>query len=143
MASSLDCPPGKRYVGTAVIRGRLSSLNPNQNIKNSSKRFLIRRNKQEQKEMLDFLDETEKTQGYTEKKNYFFEFILAVVLSIVFFVILVGSSYFGVNNGIFSPNDLLTLLLFIFGSFVAVLIFFFLFIVFGEMIYRRIRSKKK
>jgi CBS domain containing-hemolysin-like protein len=93
--------------------------------------------------MLDFLNETEKTPGYAEKKNYFFEFILAVVLSIVFFVILVGSRYFGVNNGIFSENDLFTLLLFIFGSFVAVLIFFFLFIVFGEMIYRRIRSKKK
>ena len=97
----------------------------------------------EQKEMLDFLDETEKTPGYAEKKNYFFEFILAVVLSIVFFVILVGSRYFGVNNGILSENDLFTLLLFIFGSFVAVLIFFFLSIVFGEMIYRRIRSKKK
>jgi transcription elongation factor Elf1 len=97
----------------------------------------------DKKEILDFLDETKKTAKYPEKKNYFFEFTLAVVLSIVFFVILFGSNYIGTNNGLFSQNNLSVFLLFIFGSFIAIMIFFFLFIVFVEMIYRSIRRKKR
>ncbi len=77
-----------------------------------------------------------------EKKNYSFEFILAVVLSIVFFVLLYGSRFLEASGGLFSQNDLFTMLLFVFGSFVAVVVFFFLFIVFVEMIYRSIRRKK-
>jgi transcription elongation factor Elf1 len=96
----------------------------------------------EKKEILEFLDETEKTPRRFEKKSYLFEFVLAVVLSIVFFIIMFGSSYFGVN-GIFSQNDLFTIILYLLGSFVGVLIFFFLLIVFVETIYRSIRSEKK
>jgi transcription elongation factor Elf1 len=97
---------------------------------------------EQSKQKKEILDESEKTSKYPEKKNYFFEFTLAVVLSIVFFVILFGSNYISTNNGLFSQNDLSVFLLFIFGSFLAVLIFFFLFIVFVEMIYRSIRRKK-
>jgi transcription elongation factor Elf1 len=96
----------------------------------------------ENKELLDFLDETEKTPRYV-KKNYLFEFALAAVLSIVFFIILFGSSYISVNNGIFSQNDSLTIILYVLGSFVGVLIFFFLMIVFVEMIYRSVNGKEK
>lgn len=77
-----------------------------------------------------------------EKRNYSFEFIVAVVLSIIFFVILYGSRYLGESSGIFSQDDLVTMILLIFGSFVAVTVFFFLFIIFVEMIYRSIRGKK-
>jgi transcription elongation factor Elf1 len=97
----------------------------------------------EKKEILNFLDETEQTPRSSEKRNYIFEFILAVVLSIVFFIILFGSKYMQVNNGIFSQNDLFTILLYLLGSFVGVLIFFFLIIVFVETIYRSICVKKK
>ncbi|VVB60075.1 Uncharacterised protein [uncultured archaeon] len=97
----------------------------------------------EKKEILDFLDETDKTPRSSEKRNYIFEFILAVALSIVFFIILFGSKYLQVNNGIFSQNDLFTILLYLLGSFVGVLIFFFLIIVFVETIYRSICIKKK
>jgi transcription elongation factor Elf1 len=96
-----------------------------------------------QKQILDLLDESERTPRPPEKKNYFYEFIFAVVLSIVFFVILFGSSYIETNGGLFSQNDLVIYVLFIFGSFVAVLIFFFLFIVFIEAIYRSIQDRKK
>lgn len=77
-----------------------------------------------------------------EKKNYSFEFILAVVLSIVFFVLLYGSRYLGTSNDFFSQSDFSVLLLVIFGSFFSVMLFFFLFIVFIEMIYRSLRRKK-
>ncbi|HUS99542.1 MAG TPA: hypothetical protein VMY59_04400 [Candidatus Thermoplasmatota archaeon] len=97
----------------------------------------------EKKKIVDFLGETEKTPRCPGKKNYSFEFTLAVVLSFVFFVILFGSSYFGTNNDLFHQNELSIFLLFIIGSFLAVLIFFFLFIVFIEMIYRSIRRIKK
>ncbi len=77
-----------------------------------------------------------------EKRNYSFEFIVAVVLSIIFFVILYGSRYISESSGVFSQYDLFMMILFIFGSFVAVSVFFFLFIIFLEMIYRSIRRKK-
>jgi len=97
----------------------------------------------EKKAILDMLEEPEKTMKRYEKKNYLFEFILAVVLSIVFFIILFGSRYLRVDAGVISQNEFLILLLFLFGSFVTVLIFFFLLIVFIEMIYRSIPIKKE
>lgn len=89
----------------------------------------------------DYLESQESVTRCSEKKNYSFEFILAVVLSIVFFVLLYGSRYLGDSTGLFSQDNLFTLILFILGSFVAVIVFFFLFIVFIEMIYRYIRGK--
>ena len=77
-----------------------------------------------------------------KKKNYFLEFILAVFLSIMFFIALLGSSYFGVNNVLFSDDDLFTIVLYVISSFVGVLIFFFLLIVLIETIYRSVRVKK-
>jgi transcription elongation factor Elf1 len=74
----------------------------------------------------------------SEKKNYTFELILSVVLSIVFFIVLYSSR----SNGLFSQNDFLTQVLNIISSIVSVSVFFFLFIVLVEMIYRSIRRKK-
>jgi len=96
----------------------------------------------EKKEVLEFLDETEDTPKNPKKKNYFLEFVLAVVLSIMFFITLLGSSYFGVNNVLFSDDDLFTIVLYVIGSFVGVLIFFFLLIVIVETIYQSVRVKK-
>ncbi|MBN1860152.1 MAG: hypothetical protein JW840_01685 [Candidatus Thermoplasmatota archaeon] len=88
-------------------------------------------------------NETHQTTCVSEKKSYLSEFLIAVVLSIVFFILLFVSRYFGVETGIFSHSDLATLLLFVLSSSVAVLVFFFLFIVFVEMIYRHFRKKQK
>lgn len=77
-----------------------------------------------------------------EKRSYSFEFIVAVVLSIIFFVILYGSRYISESSGVFSQDDLFTMILLIFGSFVTVSLFFFLLIIFIEMIYKSIRRKK-
>jgi len=98
---------------------------------------------EEKRQVLEFLDETENTLEIPKKKNYFFEFIIAVILSIMFFIALLGSSYFGVNNVLFSVNDLFTIVLYVIGSFVGVLIFFFLLIVLVETIYRSARGRKK
>jgi transcription elongation factor Elf1 len=88
-------------------------------------------------------DITEKMSTHSKKKNYFFEFIVSIVLTIVFFIILSGSGYFGVYTDRFSQNTLGSIVLFILGSFVGVLIFFFLLIVFIETIYRSIHVEKK
>lgn len=77
-----------------------------------------------------------------EKKRYLFEFIVAIVLTIVFFVIMVGSSYLRIDNRLFSQNDVGTLLS-LFGSFVGIIIFFFLLIVLLETAYRSIIRQKK
>ena len=98
--------------------------------------------KEEKRQVLEFLDETEDAPEIRKKKNYFLEFILAVILSIIFFITLLGSSYFGVNNVLFSGDDLFTIVLYVIGSFVGVLIFFFLLIVLVETIYRSVRVKK-
>jgi transcription elongation factor Elf1 len=98
---------------------------------------------EEKKEVLEFFDETEDTPKSPKKKNYFLEFALAVVLSSMFFITLLSSSYFGVNNVLFSDDDLFTILLYVIGSFVGVLIFFFLLIVLIETIYRSVRVEKK
>jgi len=97
---------------------------------------------EEKRKVLEFLDETEDTPEIPKKKNYFLEFVLAVILSIMFFITLLGSSYFGVNNVLFSNDDLFTIVLYVIGSFVGVLIFFFLLIVLVETIYRSVRVKK-
>jgi transcription elongation factor Elf1 len=97
---------------------------------------------EEKRQVLEFLDETEDTPEIPKKKNYFLEFVLAVILSIMFFITLLGSSYFGVNNVLFSNDDLFTIVLYVIGSFVGVLIFFFLLIVLVETIYRSVRVKK-
>jgi len=98
---------------------------------------------EENRQVLEFLNETEDTPEIPKKKNYFFEFVLAVILSIMFFIAQLGSSYFGVNNVLFSDNDLFTIVLYVIGSFVGVLIFFFLLIVLVETIYRSARGRKK
>jgi transcription elongation factor Elf1 len=98
---------------------------------------------EENRQVLEFLDETEDTPEIPKKKNYFFEFVFAVILSIMFFIALLGSSYFGVNNVLFSDNDLFTIVLYVIGSFLGVLIFFFLLIVLVETIYRSARGRKK
>jgi hypothetical protein len=95
----------------------------------------------EDKEVLSLLDETEDASSLPTKKSYVFEFICSLVLSIVFFVILVSDSFFGVNTFVFS-NDLFSAALYLLGSFIGLLIFFFLLIVFVETIYRSIRRKK-
>lgn len=79
----------------------------------------------------------------SEKASYLFEFIVSVVLTIVFFIILSGSGYFGVYTDRFSQNTLGSIILYILGSFVGVLIFFFLLIVFIRTLYRSIRIEKK
>jgi transcription elongation factor Elf1 len=96
----------------------------------------------QEKENFDYLEDVQCSPVVSEKKTYLFEFVLAVALSIVFFVILFGSNYLQVDNGLFPQNDLGVLLLFMIGSFLAVVIFFFFFIVIIEMIYRGIRKKK-
>jgi heme/copper-type cytochrome/quinol oxidase subunit 4 len=77
------------------------------------------------------------------KKSYAFEFIVSVVLTIVFFIILSGSNYLGMYSNVLSQNDLGTLVLFIVASFVGILVFFFLLIALGETLIRSIRWKKK
>jgi transcription elongation factor Elf1 len=77
----------------------------------------------------------------SDKKGYLFEFILAIALSVVFFIILFGSQY--LRTDVFSKGDSSPFLVFLLGSFGAVLIFFFLFIVLVEILYRMIRKKKK
>lgn len=98
---------------------------------------------EEKRKVSDFLDKTEDAPEISKKKNYFLEFILAVILSIMFFIALLGSSYLGIPKTLFSNADLFTIILYILGSFVGVLISFFLLLVFIEMIYRSIRGRKK
>jgi transcription elongation factor Elf1 len=88
-----------------------------------------------------YLDE--KTSIPSEKTSYLFEFIVSVILTIVFFIILSGSGYFGVYTDRFSPNIFGSIILYILGSFVGVLLFFFLLIVFIKTIYRSICVEKK
>ncbi|KYK20123.1 hypothetical protein AYK25_04920 [Thermoplasmatales archaeon SM1-50] len=81
--------------------------------------------------------------GNQENKRYHFEFILAIVIAIVFFIILFGSSYLRIDNDLSSQNDFVTLLFTLLGSFIGVVIFFFLVIVLLEMAYRSIYRQKK
>jgi transcription elongation factor Elf1 len=85
----------------------------------------------------------EKTSVHSIKKSYAFEFIVSVVLTIVFFIILSSSNYFGVYSGLLSQNNLGALVGYLLGSFVGVILFFFLLIVLGETLYRSIPGKKK
>jgi transcription elongation factor Elf1 len=85
----------------------------------------------------------QKTTAHSLKKSYLFEFIVSVVLTIVFFIILSGSNYFGMYSDLFSQNNLSTMIVFILSSFLGVLLLFFLGIVLGETLYRSIRGKKK
>ena len=88
-------------------------------------------------------NETDQTMCLSEKKSYRFEFIIAVVLSIVFFILFFVNSYFGKETSIFPKNDVFILLVFVLSTAVAVLVFFFLFIVFVEMMYKHFRKKQK
>jgi transcription elongation factor Elf1 len=85
----------------------------------------------------------EKTTIHSGKKSYLFEFIVSVVLTIVFFIILSGSNYFGMYPNLSSQNNIGNIVLYFLGSFAGVILFFFLFIVLGETLYRSIRGKKK
>ena len=99
-------------------------------------------NKQLNKEKSE-LDLDKNTSIHSKRTSYLFEFIVSVVLTIVFFIILSGSGYFGGYTDSFSQNTLGSIILYILGSFVGVLIFFFLLIVFIKTLYRSIRVGKK
>lgn len=77
------------------------------------------------------------------KKSYVFEFIVSIILVIIFFIILSISSYFGVHIDIFSQSNFSSFILYILSSFIGVFLFFFLLIVFVEILYRSIWIKKK
>lgn len=79
----------------------------------------------------------------SEKKSYLFELIISVVFTIVFFIILAGSKFLGDFTNLFSLNTLGFPVVSLIGSFVGVLLFFFLLIVLGETLYRCIRFRKK
>jgi transcription elongation factor Elf1 len=85
----------------------------------------------------------EKTTLNSSKKSYLFEFIVSVVVTIVFFIILSGSNFFGMYPDLFSQNNLSTLIVFVLSSFLGIILLCFLVIVLGEMLYRSIRGKKK
>ncbi len=85
----------------------------------------------------------EKTTIYSSKKSYLFEFIVSVVLTIIFFIILSVSNFFGMYPDLFTQNNLSTLIVFILSSFLGVILLLFLVIVLGEMLYRSILGKKK
>jgi len=76
------------------------------------------------------------------KKNYLFELVIAAVLTIVFFIILAGSSsidpYF-----LFSQETAGIEILNLLAGFGGILVFFFLLIILGETLYRSIRGIKK
>lgn len=76
------------------------------------------------------------------KKNYLFEFIISTALTIVFFIILVGSSSID-PFFLFSQETAGIEILNLLGSFGGILIFFFLLIILGETLYRSIRGIKK
>jgi hypothetical protein len=87
-------------------------------------------------------DGTSDVSQYSRKKNYSFEFILSIILSIMFLVIIISGSYLGINDIIFT-NDFISAVLYFIGIFISVLIFFFLSIIFVETIYRSIHNNKK
>jgi transcription elongation factor Elf1 len=85
----------------------------------------------------------EKTTIRSGKKSYLFEFIISVVLTIVFLIFLSVSNYFGMYSDLFSQNSIGNVVVYFLGSFVGIMLFFFLFIVLGETLYRSIRGKRK
>ena len=85
----------------------------------------------------------EKSSIRLKKKSYLFEFVVSIILTIIFFIILSVGSYFGVYIDIFSENNLGSIVLYILGSFVGVFLFFFLLIVLIEVLYRSIWIGKK
>jgi len=85
----------------------------------------------------------EKITDYSKKKSYLFEFVVSVVLTIVFFIVLSGSNYFGTYSNLFSQNNSGTIVMYLLGSFAGLTLFFFLLIVLAEMLYRSIPQKKK
>jgi transcription elongation factor Elf1 len=105
--------------------------------------FDLHKQTQEQQKLPEPVDELDGPPSCPEKKRYLFEFILAILLSIVFFSIMFATSYFGVQNRFSSHNDLFSQLLYLLASFAGVVFFFFFLIVFLEMIYRSINRKKK
>ncbi len=96
----------------------------------------------EDKEIAALLEETDSTQEPPRKSSYLAEFVLAIIFSLSFFIVLIGGSYFGITNFL-SRTDLISILLYLLGSFIGVLIFFFLLIVLLETLYRGIRYRKK
>jgi len=77
------------------------------------------------------------------KKSYLFELIISIVLASVFFIILTGSNFLGSFQNLFSLNTFRFPVVSLIGSFVGMLLFFFLLIVLGETLYRSIRVGKK
>ena len=96
----------------------------------------------EDKDIAALLEETESTPEPPRKSSYLVELALAAILSILFFLIIIGGSYFGVSSYL-AHVDFFSILLYLLGSFVGVMIFFFLLIIFLETIYRGIRYRKK
>ena len=85
----------------------------------------------------------EKSSILFKKKSYLFEFIVSILLTIIFFIILSVGSYFGVYIDIFSENNLGSIVLYVLSSFIGVFLFFFLLIILIEVIYRSIWVGKK
>jgi transcription elongation factor Elf1 len=96
----------------------------------------------EDKEIAALIEETEACPEPPHKSSYLRELLLAVLLSILFFIIIIGGRYFGMYTIIPSHTDLVSILLYLLGSFIGVLIFFFLLIVFIETLSRGIRFRK-
>ncbi len=93
----------------------------------------------EEKQIEDLLKETEETcSPALKKRDYVKEFIVAIVLSVIFMILLILGRYFGLNNLVFSADDLFTSVLFLIGDFAGVLIFFFLLVVVLVTLYRSI-----
>jgi transcription elongation factor Elf1 len=76
------------------------------------------------------------------KKSYLFEFIISLVLTIVFFIILAGSSYID-PYFLFSQETAGIEILNLLAGFGGILVFFFLLIILGETLYKSIRGRKK
>jgi hypothetical protein len=96
----------------------------------------------EEKEIAALVEETEASPQPPHKSSYLRELLLAVILSCLFFIVIIGGRYFGIYTLISSDIDLMSILLYLFGSFLGVLIFFFLLIIFIETLYRGVRFRK-
>lgn len=109
-----------------------------ENIGKEDEEEIIELTKQE-KEVLNLLNETDENDSPPPKKrNYIKEFIVAIVLSILFMILLIAGRFFGLKDIDFFRNDTLTSVLFLIGDFTGVLIFFFLLIVILVTLYRSI-----
>ncbi len=93
----------------------------------------------EEKQIEDLLKETEETGSPAlKKRDYVKEFVVAIILSVIFMILLTLGHYFGLNKLVLSPNDWFTSMLFLIGDFAGLLVFFFLLIIVLVTFYRSI-----